>query len=58
MILLIFIMKYNGKVCLVTASSTGIGLSISERFAKEGATVIVNSRNKNNVEEAVGRLKQ
>jgi NAD(P)-dependent dehydrogenase (short-subunit alcohol dehydrogenase family) len=35
---------FHGKVCLVTASSTGIGLAISQYFAAEGATVIINSR--------------
>lgn len=45
--------NFEGKVCLVTASSTGIGLAISERFAKEGATVIINSRSEKHVNEAV-----
>eukprot|EP01016_Furgasonia_blochmanni_P005330 TRINITY_DN12070_c0_g5_i3.p1 TRINITY_DN12070_c0_g5~~TRINITY_DN12070_c0_g5_i3.p1 ORF type:complete len:316 (-),score=51.82 TRINITY_DN12070_c0_g5_i3:117-1064(-) len=52
-----FKQRYTGKVCLVTASSTGIGYSIAEHFAKEGATVLINSRNKDNVEKAVLALK-
>lgn len=36
--------RFEGKVCMVTASSTGIGLAISELFAREGGIVIINSR--------------
>ena len=45
--------RFEGKVCLVTASSTGIGLAISEQFAKEGATVIISSRDKKHIDHAV-----
>lgn len=48
--------RFEGKVCLVTASSTGIGLAICEQFAKEGATVIINSRNKHHVDDAVEKI--
>ncbi|MBR3053011.1 MAG: 3-oxoacyl-ACP reductase FabG [Firmicutes bacterium] len=37
-------MLLENKVCIVTGSSKGIGLAIAERFLKEGATVVVNSR--------------
>ena len=33
--------RYQNKICLITASSTGIGLAIAHRFASEGATVII-----------------
>ena len=36
--------RFRNKICVVTASSTGIGFGISKLFAEEGATVIINSR--------------
>lgn len=41
----------------MTASSTGIGLGISEHFARLGATVIINSRSQKHVEEAVKKIR-
>lgn len=45
--------RYQDKICLITASSTGIGFAIAQRMAKEGGTVIISSRNKEHVEKAV-----
>jgi ketoreductase RED2 len=35
---------FNGKVALITGSSSGIGLAIAERLSTEGASVVLNSR--------------
>jgi 3-oxoacyl-[acyl-carrier protein] reductase len=34
----------EGKVCLVTGSTRGIGWAVAQEFARQGATVILNSR--------------
>ena len=46
--------RYTNKVCLVTASTAGIGLAIAKRMAEEGAQVIICSRKQANVDTAVG----
>ena len=52
-------MRYKGKVCLVTASTQGIGLAIALRFAEEGAeVVIICSRKKDNVALAVKEIQK
>jgi glucose 1-dehydrogenase len=37
-------MRLQGKVALVTGASQGIGRAIAERFAREGADIVVNYR--------------
>ena len=49
--------RYQDKVCLVTASTQGIGFAIAERMAKEGGSVIICSRKKENVDQALAKLK-
>lgn len=49
--------RLEGKVCVVTASTDGIGLAIVKRLGLEGAKVVVSSRKQENVDEAVKFLK-
>ncbi len=44
--------RLQGKVAIVTGSGSGIGQSIAERFAQEGANVVVDYRN--HIEAAQG----
>lgn len=48
--------RLEGKICVVTASSDGIGLAIARRLGLEGAKVVVSSRKQANVDEAVKLL--
>ena len=48
--------RFEGKVCLVTASTEGIGLAIAERMAQEGGDLIICSRKQKNVDEAVKKI--
>lgn len=45
--------RYQGKVCLVTAATAGIGYAIASRMAIEGGTVYICSRKQKNVEQAL-----
>ena len=47
-------MRLAGKIALITGSSKGIGRSIAERFAQEGADVVINyNRTSGGAEEAL-----
>jgi short chain dehydrogenase len=48
--------RLEGKVCVVTASTEGIGLAIAKRLGAEGGKVVVSSRKQANVDEAVKLL--
>ena len=51
-------MSFTNKICLVTGSSQGIGKSLAEQLAAEGATVVLNGRNENRLARAVEDLRQ
>ena len=46
--------KLNEKVVIVTEGSSGIGRAIAERFAKEGASVIIVGRHEESLKEVAG----
>ena len=41
----------KGKICLITGASQGIGRSIAEEYAKQGAIVYVNARTQNSIDD-------
>jgi 3-oxoacyl-[acyl-carrier protein] reductase len=47
----------KGKVVVVTGSSKGIGRSIAEAFAREGAQVVINSRNAKELDATAGEMR-
>ena len=46
------------KLALVSGSTKGIGLAIATGLAREGASVIVNGRSENSVNEALARIRR
>lgn len=50
-------LQLHGKRALVSGSTAGIGLAIATTLALEGATVIVNGRTQQRVDEAVDKIK-
>src|SRR5258708_34966875 len=50
-------LQLKGKTALVTGSTAGIGFATAEALAREGATVIVNGRTQERVDDALGKLK-
>lgn len=49
-------MKLAGRVAVVTGSSMGIGEAIAAAFLREGARVVVNSRDQKRADDAAARL--
>lgn len=49
--------QLTNKTALVTGSTTGIGFAIAELLASEGATVIINGRTINRVNDAIQQIK-
>ena len=50
--------QLQGKVCLVSGSTAGIGLAIATTLAGEGAKVIVNGRTDDRVAEAIDAIRK
>ncbi|WP_239380080.1 MULTISPECIES: SDR family NAD(P)-dependent oxidoreductase [unclassified Frankia] len=44
--------RFSGRAAIVTGSSRGIGRAIAWRLATEGASVVLNARHKNDLEDA------
>lgn len=49
--------RLEGKIAFVTGGGSGIGAATAERFAQEGATVVICGRRKQPLEEVVARIK-
>jgi NAD(P)-dependent dehydrogenase (short-subunit alcohol dehydrogenase family) len=49
--------RYAGKVALVTGGSSGIGLAVARRIAREGGTVVIAARRKDMGDEAAAKLR-
>jgi NAD(P)-dependent dehydrogenase (short-subunit alcohol dehydrogenase family) len=49
-------MRLKGKVALVTGGSMGIGEAVAERFAQEGAKIVITGRNQENLERTVHNI--
>lgn len=50
-------LQLNGKLAVVTGSTAGIGFAIAEALANEGASVVVNGRTEQRVDEAISKLR-
>ena len=50
-------MRLDGKIALITGSSSGIGRATALLFAREGADVVINGRNEKKIEGVVAEVK-
>jgi 2-hydroxycyclohexanecarboxyl-CoA dehydrogenase len=51
------IMRFEGKVAIVTGGSEGMGKAAATGFAKEGASVVITSRSQQKLDAAVQEIK-
>ncbi len=51
-------MNFKGKTVVITGASRGIGLSIAEHFAKEGANIALCSTNDERAKQTAAKLKE
>lgn len=49
-------LQLQGKTAFISGSSQGIGFAIAKQLLKEGATVIINGRNKEKLNDAIAQL--
>ena len=51
-------LRLQNKIAFISGSTSGIGYAIAKRLLQEGATVIINGRTKESVNQAVTDLKK
>lgn len=49
--------QLDGKIAIITGAGTGIGKGIARAFAKEGANLVIASRNKDNLDKTAEELR-
>jgi len=55
-ILRIKILKLDGKVAIITGGSRGIGFEIAKTFSENGATVVITSKNSQQLKDSANKL--
>src|SRR5437879_12771686 len=51
-------LKFQGKVAVITGSGTGIGKAIAVKFAENGASIVILGRRKEPLEETARGLRE